>query len=395
MRKEGGGSPDRLFEGPHLLTGGIMATIFEALPLGQTLMAVHARALILTLLAWAPPAILTLIAGRFFPPGDSGSFLGDVANHVRILVALPCLVLAQTAANLRIAQVLGYFRSSGVVPPDRLPALEGLVERARKEGSSAIVDAVIIALALILAGVGLNVVAGGETWRFQAGGQHLSAAGLWARWFSAPVFVYLLLRWLYLILIWSRFIVRLSRIGLTVYPAHPDRAGGLGILNRLPPAFAGLVVAMSALLAGYAAHAILHEGASIADFKGAAIGLVAIELAIAVGPLIAYVPLLAAAKRRALIEYDALAHDAVEAFYGKWIASNERPTGVDMLDQPDFSSMADLTQVVETVRGMRVLPVGKATLLPLLAAAALPMLPTIALQIPMKEITGQLVGIIL
>jgi len=42
---------------------------------------------------------------------------------------------------------------------------------------------------------------------------------------------------------------RIAKLNLSIVPTHPDRAGGLGFLERAPKAFVLVVLAASAVLA--------------------------------------------------------------------------------------------------------------------------------------------------
>ena len=72
-------------------------------------------------------------------------------------------------------------------------------------------------------------------------------AGNYFFWLSLPVFQFMLIRWYYRLLLWCRFLWRVSRLDLDLVPAHPDRAGGLGFLGINTYAFAPLLLSQSVL----------------------------------------------------------------------------------------------------------------------------------------------------
>ena len=90
----------------------------------------------------------------------------------------------------------------------------------------------------------------------------LSLAGVWYGFVSLPLFQFLLLRWYWRIFIWTRFLWQVSRIRLNLVPTHPDLLGGLGFLANTADAFAVLLVAHGAMLAGLIASRVFFLGAT-------------------------------------------------------------------------------------------------------------------------------------
>ena len=75
------------------------------------------------------------------------------------------------------------------------------------------------------------------------------------------------MRWYFRLFIWARFLWHVSRIDLRFMPMHPDRCGGLGFLGWVSYAFAPVLLAQGALLAGTIANRIFYAGASLPQFK--------------------------------------------------------------------------------------------------------------------------------
>jgi hypothetical protein len=91
-------------------------------------------------------------------------------------------------------------------------------------------------------------------------GSKLTAAGAWSAFAAHGVVFSLSLVWLWRFALWYRFLWGLSRLRLTPYPLHPDRAAGLGFLGKTIAAAAPLVLAWAVLLAGPSASFMLHSG---------------------------------------------------------------------------------------------------------------------------------------
>jgi hypothetical protein len=108
------------------------------------------------------------------------------------------------------------------------------------------------------------------------------------------------------LLIWARFLWQVSRIELSLIPAHADRAGGLGFLASTGYAFAMLAAAHGAIVAGRIASRIFLVGATLPQFADEIGVMVIFVLCVVLGPLLVFGPQLAAAKQVGLREYGTL-----------------------------------------------------------------------------------------
>ena len=97
-------------------------------------------------------------------------------------------------------------------------------------------------------------------------------AGWWLGLVSLPVFQFILLRWYFRLFIWTSFLWQVSGIELQLVPTHPDRAGGLGFLGAVAYAFAPVLLAQGAMLAGMIANQIFYAGATLPQFKVEIVG---------------------------------------------------------------------------------------------------------------------------
>src|SRR5204862_1216499 len=134
-----------------------------------------------------------------------------------------------------------------------------------------------------------------------------SLAGWWFGCVSLPLFQFILLRWYFRLFIWARFLWHVSRIELKLVPTHPDRCGGLEFLASVCTAFAPVLLAQGALLAGTLANQIFYAGAKLSQFKVEIIAMLAVALFAVLGPLLVFIPVLGHAKRVGLREYGSLA----------------------------------------------------------------------------------------
>ena len=80
-------------------------------------------------------------------------------------------------------------------------------------------------------------------------------------------------------------------------------------------------------------------------------------------------------------------------FAQRWLDRPD-PAGEDLLGSPDPSSLADAAAVYETAGSMRTVPVSQKNLVTVAVAAALPMVPLVALEVPIRDIATRLIGIL-
>jgi hypothetical protein len=194
--------------------------------------------------------------------------------------------------------------------------------------------------------------------------------------------------------VWARFLWGVSRIELQLVPTHPDRCGGLGFLASVCPAFAPVLLAQGAVLAGTIADKIFFSGAKLPQFKVEVIILVAWMLLSVLGPLLVFAPVLAHAKRVGLREYGSLAQRYVGDFDQKWLRGRA-PAEEALLGSADIQSLADLGNSFEVVRGMRAVPFTRDAVVQLAVFALLPLVPLLLTMISLEQLLQTLVKIVL
>jgi hypothetical protein len=342
------------------------------------------------LLCWVPLAILSLAQAHFLG-GAKLSFFRDIETHVRFLVSLPALILAEAIVHRRIRPIVRRFIDRRVVSAEELPKFYAAVNSAMRMRNSFIAE---IALAVFVYTVGMWIwrhqsAVDVESWyaSVQDGQMHLTMAGNWFAFVSVPVFQFILLRWYMRILIWFWFLLRVSHIKLQLLAAHPDRAGGIGFLARSSLAFAPLMFAQSALLSGQIASRIFYKGQSLLAFKVTILGFVVLLIVVPVAPLFLFTRHLLRAKREGLAEYGDFATSYVRDFDRKWLRSKDNDEQV--LGTGDIQSLADLDGSFTIVREMRAVPLTTDELIQLLVATVAPLIPLLLTMMPLDELITQ------
>jgi hypothetical protein len=379
-----------------LVLGGPLYQMFRRSHLtGPTLELVRRRVVFFLLLCWVPLAVLSLVEARFLG-GTKISFFRDILIHVRFLVALPVLILAEVIVNQRIRPIVKTFVERRVVPPEELPKFYAAIDSAMRMRNSVIGE---IALLVFVFTVGVwiwwhRVALDVASWYASPQGGHinLTLAGYWFVFVSVPVFQFIWLRWYIRILIWFWFLLRVSLLRLHLVAAHPDRAGGLGFLGKSSYAFVPLLFAQGALLAGQIAGLIFYEGRSLLSFKMTIVGFVGFFVVAILAPLLLFTPKLARAKREGLAEYGALASSYVMDFEQKWLPA--KVNDEQLLGSGDIQSLADLGNSFAVVREMRVIPFGTDDVVRLLVATVIPIVPLLLTIMPLEQLVTQIIKII-
>jgi len=390
-------SDEPLLKEPHdfsLVLGGPLYQLWRRTRLaGDAQELLHRRIIVMTLLAWVPLLLLSIAGGVAWGERVKLTFIRDVELHVRLLLALPLLIVAELVVNERLGPTVRQFVERGLIPDAARARFDAIIDSAMRLRNSITAEVLLLAI--------VYVVGVGFVWRTQValdvaswygapadGRLHPSLAGWWMGCVSLPVFQFLLLRWYFRLLIWARFLWQVSRIGLTLVPTHPDRSGGLGFLAQVSYMFAPLLVAQGALLAGTMASRIFYAGARLPDFKMELVGLVAVMVFAVLGPMLVFAPPLAAAKRMGLREYGTLAQRYVREFDRKWLRGGA-PADEPLIGAADIQSLADLGNSFEVVKGMRLVPFTWQTILQLAVVTLAPVAPLTLTMLSPEQLLGQ------
>jgi hypothetical protein len=355
------------------------------------------RIAVITAMAWLPLVPLTLLSSRF-AGGVPVPFLYDFEVHARLLFALPLMVLAELIVYVRMRAITAQFLERHIVTEQLRPAFSAIITSAMRLRNSISAEVALLAL-VIAAGPWLwleTVALRSDTWYATVtnSGPAYTASGRWYGFVSVPLFQFVLLRWYYRLFIWCRLMLQVARLDLNLVPTHPDRCCGLGFLGNVAFAFAPLLMAHSALISGFIANRIVHEGVTLPEYKIELIAMTALLLAIVLGPLCVFTPKLNRARRAGLRTYGRLASDYVAGFAQKW---TEGPTALrePLLGSADIQSLADLDNSFAIVKEMRLAPFSRETVMQFVVIIALPLAPLVLTMFSLEELLKRLISVLL
>ena len=194
-----------------LVLGGPLFQFFlRARLTTDTLNWVKRRVIVISQFTWLPLLVLSVLSGDAAGGGSKVPFFYDIDVHVRFLVALPLLLVAELLVHQRIRLTVRQFIERGIVLSQTRLQFEAIIGSAMRLRNSMVIEVLLIVLVLT-AGHYLwssQMALEAATWYAALADRQLrfSPAGYWYAFVSIPVFQFLLLRWYFRIFIWARFL---------------------------------------------------------------------------------------------------------------------------------------------------------------------------------------------
>ncbi|MBV9726056.1 MAG: hypothetical protein JO299_12910 [Gammaproteobacteria bacterium] len=378
--------------------GPLFQLLLRARLSGDALDLVVRRVILFVLISWAPLLALSAFGGHLLDGNIALPFLLDIETHIRFLVVVPLLLLAELVVHRRLLPVARAFLDRDLISEADEDRFDAAINSAFRLRNSVLVEVLLLVFVYVV-GVfvvwrqytSLNV----STWYGQPAGEdfRLHSAGIWYAYVSLPIFQFLLLRWYFRIFIWIRFLWQVARLNLTLVPTHPDQLAGLGFLGNTVFAFSVLLMAHGAMVASQIANRIFFAGATLMEFKEEIFVVLLFLLCLVFGPLLVFSPQLSRAKRRGLLEYGSLAERYVREFDGKWLRG-ARESGEPLMGSADIQSLADMGNSFTVVRSMRLAPISRDAVLELSAAVLVPLTPLLLTIMPVEQLVKRLLGLV-
>jgi hypothetical protein len=347
------------------------------------------RAVFAAALTWVPLLILSLIEGTAYGHDVPVPFLRDFSAYSRFLLALPLLLLAEIVIGPRIAESAEHFVTSGVVVQKDFDSFDAAVENSLRLRDSVLVEVIIVILSYIVTITAFRTVAAVHvsTWYAtrSATGLSMTLPGWWLVLFCTPLLNFLVLRWLWRLFLWFRFLSKVCKLDLQLFPTHPDESGGLGFVGEAQRFFGFLPFAYSFGAGGVVANSLIYDKVPLFSYAPAIAIYVICVLLVLLLPLAIFTPKLLSAKRKGLHRYGTLATAYTGAFQNKWVLG-ENPHHEALLGTDDIQSLADLGNSYALVEKMNAFPVDLRSILHLVIAALLPVAPLLLTVMPLKDL---------
>jgi hypothetical protein len=354
------------------------------------------RAILVACVGWIPLLILSVIQSILIRNGSFASFITDYGAIGRSLVAAPVLVMAELAAAPRLSAIAAHFRDAGLIGPGDMAGFHDAVASTMRLRDSVQLEIAIYVIAfattaILALAVPLQFY---PLWHLAGDGhaRTLSAAGWWDALISAPLLVLLILGWLWRLMLWTRFLLLMSRLDLRLISAHPDRAAGLGFTGTALQPLAVVAFALSAIVAGTVANRVLHDNLSILDFRYIVPVFAGLMVVLFTAPLAVFANSLLEARNHGIFQYGFLARSLGRQMEARWLNHAATP---ETLDANDFSATTDLYAIVANVYAAGLIPVSLRGLIAVAVAALLPFVPVVLASVSPDVIFQKLTGMLL
>ena len=387
---------DNEFSEPfRLSTGGLFNSILLRLHIREPdSYSTRRRILVLTTLCWLPLLLLTAYEGNLLNQKLDIPFIYDLKPYVRFLIVIPLLIVADGLIDPLIASNLQSIGSSGIISETHKKVYQKAVEQFRLKKDSYLADIIIL---LIIAIVVFSFIINLEDldtdnaftqWSIilENNEPQLTYAGWWFILVSSPILQIILFRRFWRFYLWVEFLFRLSRLKLRLQPTHPDLSGGLGILKNGEASFILIFFAFGALLSVSLAEEIMYDDMTLLQAQPIIAVYIVIAILIMTLPLVFFTGQLIKAKRWGRVVYGGLGYRLSQAFDKKWGDPEDRASGEKLLKTADASAVCDYSDIYDVVREMRYLPIRVKDLVAQAFVLALPFMPLVFTEIPVRVV---------
>lgn len=346
------------------------------------------KSLAVILVTWIPLEVLAILDYRLNGHHQFFSFWTVVSVHVRFLVAIPMLFIAERILERCCRSAMVCFSEGGFVreAQEKVVALVRAAERSRDSVSAE----VILLLAVVAGHAGHSLFTGHFAWMHDYPSERERELGvIWYGLVSLPLFSFLLLRAVRHWLIWTTLLFGLARLNLRLIPTHPDRAGGIGHMAEPTYGMALILAAASCVTAASWGSAVYFGNIQPAAFAVQLVALLLVGIIVAIGPVLPFARALVRARLEGSDPYSGFAATYTRLFERRWVETKDQ-TG--LLGTNDISGLADLISSYQSLEALRIVPIGKEQLLTVLLAVIVPMLPlpVLASGLPVPEVLGRL-----
>jgi len=122
-----------------LVLGGPLYHLFvRAWMVNDTFGLVKRRMVAIALITWLPLLLLSLLPGESSRGAIKVPFLYDIDVHIRFLLALPLMLLAELVVHQRLRPLILQFGERGLVLPEAFQQFEAVVSSALRLRNSVV-----------------------------------------------------------------------------------------------------------------------------------------------------------------------------------------------------------------------------------------------------------------
>jgi hypothetical protein len=133
--------------------GPLFQSLRRVEPSGDKLKSLRRGIIIIPL--WLPLLVLSAVGGRLFGGSVAVPFLTDLEVHIRFLLALPLLLIAEVAVEQRLHAVPQEFLEENLIPENAIMRLVAAIKSTSRLCTSVLAEVLLIAFVY---GVGILVI---------------------------------------------------------------------------------------------------------------------------------------------------------------------------------------------------------------------------------------------
>jgi len=355
------------------------------------------RMIAAVILCWLPLAVLTLIEGDFWTGNIQTSFITSFDTQIRILVSLPIFILAENQVSVRLSTIMGQFKNSGIIEKEQHDLFDNIVKKNSKFLSSFWMSFTVFCFCYLQ--VFLLMFYESEntfllTWQIKHinGELLLSNAGWWSTLISRPIVLFVFYRWFIAIITWGILLRKISKLELNLFPMHPDLVGGLGFLGYAIRYFSPITFAISATVAANLIDLIIIENISLSELRFPVLGFFLFINVLLTYPLLWFTRKLIDARERSVFENDDFANGMLREFRGT-LTNGYYNVSQDDLQSVKYSSVSDLSSIMNNALNMKFVPLTIKDLIPLWASIVIPLLFVISFEIPLDKLIKDILSL--
>ena len=108
------------------------------------------RVIVLSLFCWLPLLVFSALEGQLLGGSVAVPFLLDVEVHVRFLLAVPLLILAELVVHQRLRPVVKQFLERHLIPENDMARFDAAVVSASRLRNSVLAEVLLIAVVYVV-----------------------------------------------------------------------------------------------------------------------------------------------------------------------------------------------------------------------------------------------------
>jgi len=346
------------------------------------------RALLFVGLSWGVPLVMSLVSGNAFGPPTEKPYILSLGPWTRFFIATGLFMLMERQVEEQLRKYLVQFTRAPILAPGSFDAAAEAVTRALKRRDSRLAEVICLTIATLVTIIMFFRLIDSETssWavRVLPDGNSLTMAGWWCVAVSNPIFLFLLLRWLWRLFVWSMLLRELAALELRIVATHPDGRGGLAFIGKYPNAYTMFVFAVSCVLGSAIVQGLQAGELNTTTYSFVMFCWLMLVTMLFAYPLLAFRKPLAELKERTFLTFSALATQHYRATERELLGKNiSAPEDSEMMEAQEIS---DPSKILAAAQKLSVMLISRSALLPLSAAALLPLVAAGATQLPIKDL---------